>query len=393
MSDQLSESVVKKIQLAKILYFDGLNSFKANNLEQVGVGLLLLQDAIEIFLIALAEHIKAPIDNKMDIYKYFKAIEDKTTEQLPLKKQLLNLNQQRTNLKHFGFLPNIDDCKNFPIIVQEFFNQLSEKYFDLNIDEISLLNLLLPSQSKELLVRAEYNLKDKDYKSCQINCRKALYLLYEYLYDIRQYYEEKENLFGKYSKAPVYARNKNYIDQHVNEPTDYIILDHSELERELLSDGIVPFNFWNIWRLTPKVYYFNDSHNWIIKEESHDAEMYNKENSAYCFRTTVEIALLNQKQKEKQRYIKGDRVQRITIQKRLTIYKKASNKSDVIGSLEKEENVLCSHSTEGFDGKIYCFIFSHKIIDGKFTDLKFGYICYEDENHIVIQHEKGTVPN
>jgi hypothetical protein len=48
--------------------------------------------------------------------------------------------------------------------------------------------------------------------------------------------------------------HKRYIDEYVRDPFDYVQLDHSRVDAELLRDGIEPAVFWNIWRLTPPVY-------------------------------------------------------------------------------------------------------------------------------------------
>jgi hypothetical protein len=67
--------------------------------------------------------------------------------------------------------------------------------------------------------------------------------------------------------APYWARNKQYIDEHVREPFDYIVIDQERLERELTSNGIDHSTFSNIRRLTPAVYREGIDSEWIVKND------------------------------------------------------------------------------------------------------------------------------
>src|SRR6185503_19870870 len=75
-----------------------------------------------------------------------------------------------------------------------------------------------------------------------------------------------KGILGRYSQAPFFARNADYIAKNVEEPTGYIVLDHSRVGQDLLAKGVDTTEFWKIWRLTPPVYRLPDK-SWVVKNE------------------------------------------------------------------------------------------------------------------------------
>ena len=97
-----------------------------------------------------------------------------------------------------------------------------------------------------------------DFETCLVNCRKAIFVRIESNYDISPFGNDAEPkglglwLFG--NKAPFFARSKDYINKSVKDATDYIVLDHKEVEMDLMKSGMDSVSFWNILRLTPQVF-------------------------------------------------------------------------------------------------------------------------------------------
>lgn len=358
----LTQSVIKKIQMVKLLYDLGNDCFQAiENPEKIGAGIVLLQDSTELFLIATCEHLDISLEDHIVFDKYFVKLKEKIGEEIPLKKQMLLLNKQRINIKHYGFLPHIDNCKNFPDTVKTFFMELSTRYMYINFESITLVDLLKEGEIKELLKQAETYLKSGDYKNCQISCRKALYLTFEKGFDIRPF-EKEENPSHTFSFlmscAPSFAKNKRYIEEKVKDPTDYIVYDSNELEKDLLLYGTLPMDFWNIWRITPQIYYYEDSKEWIIKDQGD--EFYNKDDAEYCFRKTIDLLLCRQRYAGQEKYSKTNRTTFITTRKKIRVFEKASLNSTV--KFESEDGpytVWNRGKIRGLDDKKYYFHIVH----------------------------------
>lgn len=370
MKNLLSESVIKKIQMAKLFYELGSDCFRIiENVERVGVGIILLQDSLELFLIAICEYLKVDYNpTNIKFNQYFEKIESKLkkkmpNETIPLKSEMLKLNRQRINIKHYGNLPNIDDCKNLNNYVYSFFIELSKRYLKVDFNSISLINLLNEDNIRDLMKQAEVNLENHNYGECQINCRKALYLDFEKQFDIRPFEKYKEDTQNKsaisialsmpYSLAPEYAQNKQYIRKNVKEPTDYIVVNDSKLQTDLLTYRILPVDLWNIFRLTPKVYYFEEGKDWAIKDEFID-DNYNEKNAEYCFRKTVNILLIKQEYINKQKF-KENRFEYVQIRDtNAKIFNRASTDSKVNFTMKKgtQYNIEVCRKVKGLYDKI-----------------------------------------
>ena len=364
MSNSLSESVIKKIQMAKLFYELASDCYRIiENIERVGAGIILLQDSVELFLIAICEHVNVENRENLKFHEYFKEIKKKVPGKIiPFKDDMLKLNKQRVSLKHYGIRPYIDDCKTFHKNVYSFFKETSKSHLKIDFDSISLVNLLSEKKLKTIIKQAEVDLKELNYRECQIGCRKALYLVFEKQFDIRSFEKYEEDiqdknvlataLFLARSNAPEYAKNKKYIKEKVKEPTDFIVVDYNELWRNLLSNGIDLASFSNVRLLTPEVYLFEEE-DWAIKEDVRGI-MYNQENAEYCFRKTIEILLIEQKNSERKKSISASKVKQITIKnKEISILQKASLSANVKYKLKRDlqYTVYFLDEVRGLDSK------------------------------------------
>ena len=398
MSNSLSESVIKKIQMAKLFYELASDCYRIiENIERVGAGIILLQDSVELFLIAICEHVNVENRENLKFHEYFKEIKKKVPGKIiPFKDDMLKLNKQRVSVKHYGIRPYIDDCKTFRKNVYLFFKETSKSHLNIDFDSISLVNLLSEKKLKTIMKQAEVDLKEHNYRECQIGCRKALYLVFEKQFDIRsfeKYEEDIQNknvlttaLFLARSKAPEYAKNKKYIKEKVKEPTDFIVVDYNELWRDLLSNGIDLVSFSNVRLLTPEVYLFEEE-DWAIKEDVRGI-MYNQGNAEYCFRNTIEILLIEQKNSERKKRITDSKVKQITIKnKEMSILQKASLSANVKYKLKRDLQYTLYFLGEvrGLDSKDkYYYVIVNEEIDKEKDHSKYtsGYILKKDVNQI-----------
>lgn len=395
MKISLEESVIKKIQMAILLYDLGKDCFRiVEDIENISVGIILLQDSVEIFLSALCEHLDLAMTGNENFYNYISEIEKEKKEILPLKKRIITLNKQRVNIKHYCVLPNIEECKYFVNDVKLFFSELSSRYLNRDIDSISLVNLIEDEKIKNYLKEAEKNLEKCRYKDCQINCRKALYFAFEKKYDIRY-------VKGRSSLADILMSDfksiKEYeekIEKEVDNPIGYIQFNSEEFKKELIEMGIEYVVFQNIMRLSPEVYYYEERDEWIIKEDYVFIVEYNRENANYCLKNTTRVLLSRQKYLKKEKVGKenGDtlKIEGLTAK----VYKKASKNSKVECNLDKniKYNILINYKVKGLDdNRNYYFICGDESNKG-FGNLEvYGYICKDDLSDIFINKFKLRV--
>jgi len=181
--------------------------------------------------------------------------------------------------------------------------------------------------------RQKLPLKRGDHESCVIGCRKAVFLAVERNYDISEYKDgEPKGLFGGYTRAPFYVRNKEYIDKNVHDPTDFIVRDHSRLDQELLTQGVDNTAFWNVWRLTPEVYR-TEGGEWIVKRDFGKLDpRFLSDNVDYIFSTTVDILVAIHTTSKATRMAKKGRYYLELANENVPVYEKADMKSKVFAT-------------------------------------------------------------
>ncbi|GAJ14729.1 unnamed protein product, partial [marine sediment metagenome] len=73
---ELKENIIKKIQMAISLYELGKDNYKTSfDIRKKAVGIILFQDAVEIFLSAICEHLNIEMTGRENFYEYFNKIE------------------------------------------------------------------------------------------------------------------------------------------------------------------------------------------------------------------------------------------------------------------------------------------------------------------------------
>ena len=386
---ELKENIIKKIQMAILLYDLGKDNLKASfDIKKKAVGIILLQDAVEIFLSAVCEHLNIEMTGQENFYEYFNKIEkhEKNKQSpLPLKKQINILNKQRVNIKHFCILPDIEECKYFDNDVKLFFSELSLRFFNRDIDSISLVDLINDLNLREYLKKAENDLEKGRYKDCQINCRKALYMVFEEPYDTR-YIGDESNL-----DVLLDFDEKKYqeeIEKTVSNPIDFIKIRQGRTKDELIEMGIEYLTFKNLMILTPKMYYYKEKNEWVIMEDFLNIREYNRENAYYCLKNSVNIILKIQRYKNKVIWSReGGSVKAISgIQ--ANIYKKASKKSNIEHVLKSaiEYSFLIEFKIKSLDSDSYFYSVAGSESSKGWGNLDIsGYLCEDDLSSEVIK--------
>jgi len=347
--------VVRRICLARHLYELGINGLKSANELYVFSASNLMQDAVEVFLVAAADFLGVSILPNSNFEGYFTSINKKIDpKELPFKNKLVRLNKIRVNSKHYGIQPDREECERLSLSVREFFEEVSDSILGVNFATISTVDLLEDGETKNLLLEAKDQLNKKEYANCSITCRKAIYLEIERHYDISGYNTEEPPrgfLSGIMSDAPYFARNKKYIEENVSCPTDFIVFDHSHLDQRLLKLSVNNTAFWNIWRLTPEVYK-KQSGEWVVKHELDKLETESlKENIEYIFNTTVDILFSVHTNKQNIK-TKDHLFFKIELKSdEIDVYEKADKNSKIIGKTPKGLMELdCVYHIEGLNG-------------------------------------------
>lgn len=307
----MKASTINTLLTAKSIYNESKPLVYSGNKHSCSAGLILLQDSLELILLALL------IEKEVDEVKN---LESKSFDELlgELKKAGVNipksgtikaLNKQRVIIKHYGQLAEPASVQNYAdsadLLIESALTQVIGK----SLQDILLTDLLPDCEAKEYLQKASQLKEQGKYIEGLIEIRKAFYVEYEKDYAIHKWSKVDKNdnslvllMFGRGGlKAPYWTRNKQWIDEHVKCPIDYIQIDHEKIRFDAIEWGVSTSEVENLRRLTPGVIRFEKDGAWKI---DYDAEFppneANEQNLGYCLDLAISI-LLKKKEHEQLR--------------------------------------------------------------------------------------------
>lgn len=319
----------------------------------------LLHEALEATLIASADHLNASVNDRTTIDTYLTKIEERLRGAiLPFRTRVLQFNRARVSAKHALTLPDKKDLKSFFEVIPQFIEETVRTVFDVELEMVSLLDLVQPGEIKDLLQQATNDAGDKNYYESLVNSRRAFYVMFEKSYDISPFAGKKDHeRYGLLDdralcNAPFYAKSDKYIQESVRRPFDYIVLDHSRVDAECLKKGIDTHTFWNIWRLTPKVWR-KPSGDWV---NQYDLDIANapsiKEDANYVIEALIGMQLQLQTRRSLERYRQSKGFHSIGFKPGAPLYRKASASSAINGTLPQEvDTVHVTGAVPGLDSE------------------------------------------
>ena len=355
----MNEGVIQRLRLSRHLMHLARSHLRSGELS-LFAGVHLLHDAVETFLVAVADHVNARVSPKSRFEDILQKIEDSTDKPLPFRKKLIRLNRIRNNSKHDGIEPPRLDVSDIETVIPEFLEEVSATILGVDFTTVSLVDLLKDGESKDLLRSAEISFKEGNYEGCLISCRKAIFVEFEHDYDAAPFLNPRPRSLlmaasTASSKVPAIFRDGEYIKKRVADPTDYVMIDYPRLEKDLLVAGIDSTIFVNVMRLTTPVYRSSRKAEWVVKREFslvHSDVV--KDSAEYVFPNTVAAILaLHQNQIKTKWAARKSYVVRLA-RDEVPVYAKADRTSELEGHIEKGVRaVSCQFSVGGFDLTTY----------------------------------------
>lgn len=362
----MKPSTLHSLITAKAVFSEAKPLIASGNAHTCSAGLILLQDALELVILALLGELG--IDEK-------KNLESKSFDELlgelkaagvnvPKSGTIKALNKQRVITKHYGQLAEPATVQNYcecaTLLIEETLKQVIGK----SLSEVLLTDLLPDCEAKTHLIRAIEIKENGEFLGCLIEIRKALFVEYENEYAINKWSEvdandSNRNSFGLIAytrggfKAPYWKRNKQWIAENVRKPSDFIQVDHEQLRLDAMEWGVSTSELENIRRLTPLVFRADNKSDWCIE---YDLQFPPNEatlsNCNECLDRTISI-LLRKKEHEKIRRWPGReqsaKVPAIYIGH--SIFKSATTSSDIVHTVQEGFVYTMQSIVTGFDPK------------------------------------------
>lgn len=178
------EIFLKRLSIIKLLYSHG--TYQSSQPDTVSFfSILSFHDSIEMFLklLALKNNINSTNFKFLDYW-------DKIPN-LTMKEAARALNTRRVNLKHKGLIPGKLEVEASRVTATEFFAENTIIHFDIDFSEISLIDLVENTTTKELLFEAEHFIGNNEIGKSVENTKKAFLKL------IDSYINTKGNFWGR----------------------------------------------------------------------------------------------------------------------------------------------------------------------------------------------------
>jgi biotin operon repressor len=261
----MQKATIDRILVARRLYMLARQSHAEASDAGQFCAVLLLQDAVEVFVLAAAIETGATVKEKAE---FAQLLEDLSRHnggyQVPKRTQLVRLNRIRVSAKHHAIHPLAADVAESLDAVFEAFCSISSDLLKCDFKTVSVMDSIDASEEKNYLQSAlDAWWSRHDAFLAAVEVRKAVYECFESSYDISSFARGTQQVWTQYvCEAPPFARTPEFIETHVVKPTDQIQIDRTGIEQKLLKAGIDTASFWNLVSLTPAVYR-NASGTWL----------------------------------------------------------------------------------------------------------------------------------
>lgn len=395
----MKETTVHSLIIARTLFERASDLCISEDRYRTSAGLVVLQDALEIVFYALL--IERGVDEKKNIdqLSFDGLIGELKNEgvKVPKSGTLKALNKQRVLTKHFAQVAEPATVRNYLQAAEQALEQTVKAVIGKSLTDIYLTDLLGKGEAKDFLKLAERYIAESRFLDALIEIRKAIFVEFEFDYSVygwRDYEgeEPKRNYLALVTygglKAPYWKLNKKWIEEHVQEPLDYIQIDYEEWRLDAMEWGINTAELGNLRNLTPEVFRADANSQWCFR---HDMDFTTNaatlENAKYCLDRTIAVALKKQEHQRTSRYRSRDlSSEPPSIYLGDNLYKRASTKSEVVHTISEDFQYNITEIVSGFDPTetFYGILASSKETDEKHVPMSWvsGFLLIREEKKV-----------
>lgn len=265
-------------------------------------GLIVLQDALEAVLYALLLERGVDDEKNLERKSFDELIGELKSASVVVPKSgtLKALNKQRVLVKHYAQLAEPAMVRSYHDAAQEAIASMTTQVIGQSLRDLFIADLLSEGEAKILLKRAEQAIKDARFLDALIETRKALFVEFEEEYSVYGWrnfdVNSQEGVFTSFLRggwrAPVWAKSKEWIENNVKVPTDYVQIDWQNWRLQAMELGIHTVELSNLQCLTPNVFRGDKSAGWSVTyDASFGASNAIESNARYCLDRAVSIIL------------------------------------------------------------------------------------------------------
>lgn len=280
-----NEIITRRLAIIKYLYTIGVQQSKQAD-TIAGFSILSFHDCIEMFLLLIAEHNNTKTDKLsfMDFWDKF--------PNLTLKESMRAVKDRRVSVKHKGQFPSKSDIEISRISVTDFLIQNTKIQFNIDFENVSLLDLIAYTEVKDYLILSEKLLAKNNYDDSLMNSSFAFQNLIDFYESNKEFWYQKTfDLGEKIGKEyeHLIGRNSNYESRWFKEVTNTL---NKIREVSKLTGLGIDYKKYSVFKLlTPKVYRDANGNYTALYKMSDKGVILNKDNCQFCIEFVLECAI------------------------------------------------------------------------------------------------------
>ena len=152
---KIRKEIVDRIVCAKYIFQRGAENLEKSGVYSDGLAVLHFQDAAEMILRAIAEHLHCNVKESITFNQLQDEIDKIGKGTLTHRTALNQLNKARVNFKHFGLQPKHEDVTKFHRDLEAFFPAATKTFLDIDYDFLSLIDLIEHCRTRNHMKEAE----------------------------------------------------------------------------------------------------------------------------------------------------------------------------------------------------------------------------------------------
>ncbi len=193
--------------------------------------------------------------------KYFSSLDEKLqpSPPLPLRENMRRLNDARNYLKHKGLRPDRSDLEHYSNIVIRFFEEVTPRIFEVDMDSVSLVTVVRCETVRKYLYAAEAAYRENRAADGSVACAEAFdELLSDYEYRHGDRWDQSPFSSGHYLRKPLFfdeelSRVEEQYKERIEDLNEAVEVLQERMR--LLSLGLDYRRYVTFRQLTPEVWH------------------------------------------------------------------------------------------------------------------------------------------
>ncbi len=305
----MKESTVHTLVAARELLDDARRHCGAGDRYRATAGIIVLQDAVELILLAMLIELGADEEAALEKLTFDQLIGELRSRKVEVPKSgtLKAMNRLRVAAKHYGQLMEPATVQGHLEAALQAIEAVLQSVVGKPLREVYLTELVQPSEARMLLEEAATELSRDRFFESLVASRKAFFLEFEFDYCIFSAWNGSQlgsllsqAAWGGGWKAPFWSRDPTWIATNVTTPFEFVQVDAERWRIDAMEWGINAQTLDNIRMLTPQLVRLGSSWHQRLSA-GYAANMCVHENAAYC------LDLVTQVVRKKQEHFRGYR--------------------------------------------------------------------------------------